>query len=172
MFVVVIMVHCCIQTINLTHYFLSCSCLFSFPNENATLNAKFDSSGKRLLCLQRTQLVVYDLPTLQHPIVNGNVVLMAPGFSAKFWIDSVFAGLNDELVVAASDENNELMIWALPEGRSQQNRTVDQPLQFLQGHNGPISNVRYSNEASAIVSCDVDGVITLWTPGVPLHQTT
>jgi len=35
---------------------------------------------------------------------------------------------NDELVIFASDENNGLMIWALPDGRSQQDRTVDQPL--------------------------------------------
>ena len=150
------------------------SCLFSFPNEKKTVNAKFDRLGKRLLCSQRkiSQLVVYDLPTLQQPIVSGNVVLTAPDFSRKYWMDPiVFAGLNDDLVVAASDKNNELMIWALPDGRCQQDRTVDQSLQVLQGHNKVICSVRYSNEASAIVSCDVDGIIKLWTPGVPLHQT-
>ena len=84
----------------------------------------------------------------------------------------VFAGLNDELVVAASDKNDGLMIWALPEGRSQQNRTVDQPLKVLKGHNRAIRNVRYSKEASAIVSCDAAGIIKLWTPGVPLHPAT
>jgi len=167
------MVHCCIQTINLTRYFLSCSCLFSFPNEKKTVNAKFDSSGKRLLCLQQeiSPLVVYDLPTIQQPIVNGNVVLTAPDFSTNWTGSFGFAGSNDELVISASDKNKKLMIWALPEGRCQQHRTVDQPLKVLQGHNGNIRDVRFSNEASAIVSCDIDGVIKLWTPGVPLHQT-
>ena len=151
------------------------SCLFSFPNENKTIGAKFDSSGKRLLCSQQeiSQLVVYDLPTLQHPIVNGNIVLTAPDFSRKYWMDPiVFAGLNDELVVSASDKKNELMIWALPDGRCQQDRTVDQSLQVLQGHNNVICSVGYSNEGSAIISGDADGIIKLWTPGVPLHPAT
>ena len=150
---------------------MSISCLFSFPKEKKTVNAKFDSSVKRLLCLQRKQLVVYDLPTLQHPIVNRNVILTAPYFSAKIGTDPFgFAGLNDE-VVAASAKNNGLMIWALPEERCQQDQAVNQPLHVLKGHNGLIRNVRYSNEASAIVSCDADGIIKLWTPGVPLHKT-
>ena len=150
---------------------MSISCLFSFPKEKKTVNAKFDSSVKRLLCLQRKQLVVYDLPTLQHPIVNRNVIPTAPNFSAKIGTDPFgFAGLNDDLVISASD-NNGLMIWASPDGRHQQDQTVDQPIQVLQGHNHFIRNVRYSNEASAIVSCDADGIIKLWTPGVPLHKT-
>ena len=81
---------------------MSISCLFSFPKEKKTVNAKFDSSVKRLLCLQRKQLVVYDLPTLQHPIVNRNVILTAPNFSAKIGTDPFgFAGLNDDLVISA-----------------------------------------------------------------------
>ena len=170
---VFLLAHCYIRIVNLTHNFLSCSCLFSFPNDNqTTVQAKFDSSGKRLLCFQWTQLAVYDLPTLQHPIVNGNVILTAPDFSGKYWTNPfVFAGLNDELVVAASAKNNGLMIWALPEERCQQDQAVNQPLHVLKGHNGLIRNVRYSDEASAIVSCDYDGIIKLWTPGVPLHPT-
>ena len=122
---------------------------------------------------ETSQLVVYDLPTLQQPTVTGSVILTALNFNTKtYWYDSFgFAGLNDELVISASNKNNALLIWALPEGWCQQDRTVERTLQVLQGHKKTIRNVRYSNEASAIVSCDGEGIIKLWTPGVPIHQT-
>ena len=77
------------------------------------------------------------------------------GFSAYCFMD-----IDDELVVSGSDDNV-LYIWLLPDEYNGQTCTVDQLLRVLTGHKDTITCARYNSEASALISCDLDGVIKL-----------
>jgi len=127
------------------------------------LSSQFNRLGTRLLCFGSDRLVVYDLPTLQHP-TNGNmneIVLNAPEPISKRTYACCFMGIDDEMVISGSDAVN-LFIWSLPDAKGQ-NHTVDLPLRVLTEHDNFIYCVRYSNESSSIISCDEGGVIKLWT---------
>ena len=108
-------------------------------------------------------LVVHDLPTLQHlSSSTWKVELEASDFDYDDGSDgSCFMGIDDELVIAGSTDKN-LYIWSLPDAKGQ-NCAVDQPLCVLPGHEDVINCVRYSNESSSIISCDEGGVIKLWS---------
>ena len=112
------------------------------------------------------ELAVYDFPTQQHPINgHGKVQLSDPDFS----IEGVggdaycFAGLDDELVIGAS-ENKNLFVWTLPDGKGQDCK-VNTSLCVLEGHSDCVRSVRCSNDKSVIISGGEDGVIKLWTSG-------
>ena len=78
------------------------------------------------------------------------------------WDTCCFAGLEDDLVIAASD--SDLFVWSLPDENRGINCTVNQSLHvFRDGHADSIRSIRCSRDKSAIVSCDADGVIKLWT---------
>lgn len=75
-----------------------------------------------------------------------------------------FAGIDDELVIAASDDDN-LNIWSLPDSKGQDCQ-VNQPLRVLttgRHDEGFINCIRYSSNSSTIISSHGDGVIQLWT---------
>ena len=141
--------------------------IYSFPRGTGNLSSQFNRLGTRLLCFGSDRLVVYDLPTLQHP-TNGNmneIVLNAPDLISKRRASATYAccfmGIDDEMVISGSDAGN-LFIWSLPDAKGQ-NHTVDLPLRVLTEHDNFIYCVRYSNESSSIISCDAGGVIKLWS---------
>jgi len=107
--------------------------------------------------------VVYNVPTEKQQRANAvtdRVQLTAPGYSVSN--RGCFAGGDDELVAAPSSNNHNLFIWSVPEGRG--DRTVDQSLLSLTGHQHAVINVRYSKVTSTLASGDDGGIIKLWTP--------
>ena len=115
---------------------------------------------------------VYNVPSVaqQQPApadaVTDKVELTAPTYSVAINGRSIncFAGDDDELVVAPSSDNN-LFIWSVPEGRGD-DRTIDQSLLSLTGHQHRICNMRYCKSTSTLASGDFGGVVKLWTPAV------
>ena len=110
------------------------------------------------------QVDVCDNPTLQRKTKLGNVKLSASNFDSTR--DScVFGGINDDLVIAGSGQgwDSNLYIWALPDYKDQ-DLFVRKPLHVLPAHDKTSINcVRYSNNATAIISAFRNGVIKLWT---------
>ena len=143
----------------------------SFDSTSATLSARFDGKGSRLLCKPRNDLpVVYNILTDQEQPVANRVTekmhLTAPGFSTiRGRSNNCFAGDDDELV-AASSSDHRLFIWSVPEGRG--DRTIDQALLTLSGHLEVIGTVRYCKATSTLASGDEGGIIKLWTPSTSL----
>ena len=128
------------------------------------MSSQFNRLGTRLLCFGSDRLVVYDLPTLQHP-TNGNMnemVLVAPDFIRAGTEACCFIGIEDQMVLSGA-ENNQLYIWSLLGTPKRHQCTVDQPLCILTGHENNINCFRYSSEIAASITCDRDGVIKLWT---------
>jgi len=87
------------------------------------------------------------------------VELKAPGYCV--YNHGCFAGDDDELVVSQST-NLSLFIWSVPDGQG--DRTIDQPLLFLPGHQYAVKDLRYSKITSTLASGDHGGVIKLWSP--------
>ena len=141
-------------------------CVHSF----VTSNARFDGKGSRLLGKQLSKnIIIYNVPTEQPPpATNGvtdRVQLTAPGYSSESLRSSCFAGDDDELVVAPSSDH-QLFIWSVPEGRG--DRTIDQSLLSLTGHQHAVNGVRYCKATSTLASGDDGGIIKLWTPSTSL----
>ena len=146
-------------------------CLHSYPTIQ-TMRARFDTKGARLVCREMTtpdarQIVVHKVPSEQHQELGNGLTMKSPGyFTPLVGFDSCcFAGDNDELVVAASKENN-LHIWSIPDEQSiiGNRKTADQSLLSLRGHQKRISCVRYCKATSLLASCDASGIIKLWSP--------
>jgi len=139
--------------------------IYSFPRGTGNFSFQFNRLGTRLLCSGADpDLVVCDLPTLQHP-TNGNMnemVLVAPDFIRAGTEACCFIGIEDQMVLSGA-ENNQLYIWSLLGTPKRHKCTVDQPLCILTGHENNINCVRYSSEIAASITCDRDGVIKLWT---------
>ena len=140
---------------------------YSFPSVTGTWSVRFNGSGSRLLCFEDdepSQLVVYDLPMIHQPTATGKVLLKDPNMTmSNVGYDACcFGGLEDELVISAS-ENNSLFIWSLPDENRGLDCTVNRSLRVLAGHGSCINCMRCSSDKSAIVSCDDEGVIKLWT---------
>ena len=136
------------------------------------MRARFDTKGARLVCREMTtpdarQIVVHKVPSEQHQELGNGLTMKSPGyFTPLVGFDSCcFAGDNDELVVAASKENN-LHIWSIPDEQSiiGNRKTADQSLLSLRGHQKRISCVRYCKATSLLASCDASGIIKLWSP--------
>ena len=144
------------------------SCLYSFPSKDVTCCARFNGSGTRLLCYEGDQrLVVYDLPVSRQDTGDGILCLAGPHFSNQDVgrNSCCFAGSQDELVIGAADDNS-LFIWLLPDFKGQE-CTVNRPLHSLTGHGETNNCIRYNRGKSAVVSCDDDGIIKLWTANAP-----
>jgi len=143
----------------------------SFDSTLPTLSARFDGKGNRLLFKPREDLsVVYNVLTDQdqRPAADGvtdKVQLTAPGYSSESLRSSCFAGDDDELVVAPSSDHR-LFIWSVPEGRG--DRTIDQSLLSLTGHQHDVKAVRFCKATSTLTSGDIAGVIKLWTSSTSL----
>ena len=144
----------------------------AFSN-SSSYTVQFDRKGTRLLCTESfSQLhgyfpVVYSVPNEQQQLDNvGNVQLSANNLKDN--LVCCFAGEDDELVVAASAPTTynwrttrpNLHIFSVPE--TEGDRTIDEPLATLSGHNQSIKSIHYST--STLVSCDNGGVIKLWEP--------
>ena len=139
--------------------------LYSLPSEKGTCSARFNGSGTRLLFSgDDPQLAVFDIPTRQQPTGTGKVLLDAPDFynGDVGYEACCFAGVDDEMVICASDDHI-LYVWGLSESKGQ-DCTIDRPLRVLKGHEGNVNCVRFNGDKSAIISCDVYGVIKLWSP--------
>ena len=136
----------------------------SFRSDKGAFSCRFDSKGTRLLCSQLGQpLISYDLATPQRPVTTGNTQFKAKGYG----MDSIysrspccFAGVDDELVVGASDDRN-IYIWLAQNGEGQ--RTNNTPIQILRGHHDMIRSVRYNVHNGLFASCDDEGVVKLWS---------
>ena len=147
-------------------------CIHSFGDITNTHSARFDGKGSRLLCsLDRNLPVVYNIPREQHQRssaineVTGKVQPTATGYSVSNsgLSNCCFAGDDDELVVAPSSINHNLFIWSVPD-EGQGDRTIDQSLLSLTGHQHYIFALRYCKAISNLASGDNFGVIKLWTP--------
>ena len=160
------------KEINLIFFYDLFRCVNSFGDpDEATVSARFDERGSRLLCRRARNLpVVYNVPITsseqqQQPAsrVTDKVQLTAQGYStpSNGISNCCFAGGDDELVVASSSNHNQL-IWSVPEGQG--DRTINQPLLSLTGHRHAINCARYSKAVSSLASSDTDGIIKLWTP--------
>ena len=142
------------------------SCIYSPStannDEGGIWNIRFNRLGTRLLCKKESHLVVYDLPNWQQPISVGKVELKGPNVSGTS--DACcFAGIEDELVISASNDDS-LLIWSLPNESQDQNMTVDRSLCVPIGHEETIRSVRSSPDKLTFISCDDAGIIKLWTP--------
>ena len=154
--------------------FILCSSVHSFGSITETYSARFDENGSRLLCRPDQDMpVIYNVPTAgQHQQTSTNgvtnkVQLTAPGYVAKSGghSNSCFAGDDDELAIVSSAFNHNLFIWSVPaEGHG--DRTIDQSLLSLSGHQQSVNAVRYCKATSSLASGDQGGVIKLWTPSI------
>ena len=112
--------------------------------------------------MKYSNTVVYDIQ--QQAVSAGKVELKEPnsGRRALAYDACCFAGVDDELVISASNDDS-LLIWSLPESQDQ-NMTVDRSLCVLIGHEETIRSVRSSPDKLTFISCDDAGIIKLWTP--------
>ena len=77
----------------------------------------------------------------------------------------LFAGANDELVVATSSQRKDLYIWSVPNGRFN-TIVLDQPRRLPSG-NQRITGMGYSKHRSSLIACYTDGSngeIIVWCP--------
>ena len=143
--------------------FCLCSSLGTFPNRDGAKSARFNNIGSRLLCSEVDQpLTCYDIPTNRQMEC---LYFSDPGYEIKSNLKvkspCCFAGVDDELIVCASDDNN-IYIWPIPEGESDF-QTIDQPLRVLCGHRDIIRSVRYNNRMGLLASCGEEGIVKLWS---------
>lgn len=73
-----------------------------------------------------------------------------------------FDGRQDELVVAASKDNN-LHVWSLPESQGL-DLTINQSLNILRGHSGKVFCVRYNPCNDILASAGAEKIVKIWTP--------
>ena len=137
-------------------YFVLLRIIQSFDMTSLSYSARFDGNGSRLLCRLHEENVVYNVPASSTDMVQ----LKAPGYCV-YSNHGCFAGDDDELVVSQST-NLSLFIWSVPDGQG--DRTIDQPLLLLPGHQYAVRDLRYSKITSTLASGDHGGVIKLWSP--------
>ena len=158
---------------NKTYFPIGIRCRHSYPTTSST-NATFNAKGTRLLCREKNQdsrkIVIHKvMPSEQHQelLDEGVVELKSPGYTVpRVGLSACcFAGDEDELVVAPSAVDHNLHIWSVCDGPNG-NRSLDQSLLSLSGHQQSLNNVRYSKAISSLASCDADNVIKLWSPTI------
>ena len=138
---------------------------FRAKHASGTRGARFNGPGTQLLCLGTDSiLTIYDLPTLRHSSDAGKVTLKNVDFANEnSGCDAFcFAGLDDELVIAGSDDSN-LHVWSQADGKGQ-DLTDNQSFHALSGHKKSIRCVRSSPDQSSIVSCGDGAIIKFWIP--------
>ena len=72
-----------------------------------------------------------------------------------------FAGNNDELVVGASSEDNNIYVWSATNGERE--TLGKQPLKVLREIGKTMRSLRYNVRNGVLVSCDDGGAVTLWS---------
>ena len=140
-------------------YFVLFIIIHSFDRTTPSYSARFDGNGSRLLCRLHEANVVYNVPASATDLTD-KVQLKAPGYCV-YSNHGCFAGDDDELVVSQST-NLSLFIWSVPDGQG--DRTIDQPLLLLPGHQYAVRDLRYSKITSTLASGDHGEVIKLWSP--------
>ena len=81
------------------------------------------------------------------------------------WPASCFAGKQDELIVASSNNDCNLYVWSLP-GIGHQDRcdcNVQEPLVFPSGHTSVIQFMLYNHENNILASVCGNSIVKLWT---------
>ena len=137
----------------------------------ANSSARFNQRATRLLCIEfqsAHSTVCYNVPSEQQQMggVNGKVrfsskVTLLPSQEENL---NCFAGRDDELVVAASDDHS-LFVWPLPtDGEMGGDQVVDQSLVVLRGHKDIIFSVCYNRQSDTLASAGGEKVIKLWEP--------
>ena len=93
----------------------------------------------------------------------GKMRLSSQGFSlpAAGWNTICFAGRDDELVVAASEDHS-LHIWSLLDNQGR-DTTINQSLTALRGHTARVYTVRYDHNNDVLASAGAEKVIKLWS---------
>ena len=124
------------------------------------------SSSKRLLCSDAFRpLVSYDLSSPRPLVSNtGEMQFSAKGYqiTGDFMTSPCcFAGNNDELVVGASSEDNNIYVWSATNGERE--TLGKQPLQVLREIGKTMRSLRYNVRNGVLVSCDDGGAVTLWS---------
>ena len=130
------------------------------------VNAMFNRRGTRLLYgLSKQPPVVFDVPLEeQMDGATGKVRLISPQFSLPdAGINTLcFAGKEDELVVAASEDHS-LHVWSLPDSQGR-DITVDQSLIALRGHTARVYTVRYDHNNDILASAGYEKIIKQSSP--------
>lgn len=123
------------------------------------MNARFNAKGNRLLCIENKKSpVIYDLSNS-----SNRIQLQAKGYRNYGTPKSVcFAGKDDELAVAGSNDHN-VYIWSVP-SHSPSSEIVDEPLLTLHGHRSIVNHVRYNSDYCVLASCGPEKMIKLWSP--------
>ena len=72
-----------------------------------------------------------------------------------------FAGRDDELVVAASEDHS-LHVWLLRDSQVR-DVAVNQSLIALRGHTAPVYIVRYDHNNDVVASAGTEKIVKLWS---------
>ena len=73
-----------------------------------------------------------------------------------------FAGQDDELVVAASEDHS-LHVWSLPDSQGR-DTTINQSIFALRGHTEEVYSIRYDHNNDVLASAGADKITKLWNP--------
>ena len=127
--------------------------------------ADFNRRGTRLLYgVSKQPPVVFDVPSEeQMGGAPGTVGLSSQGFYLPdFGFNTMcFAGQEDELVVAASEDHS-LHVWSLPDSQGR-DTTINQSAIALRGHTAPVLTVRYDHNNDVLASASAQKIIKLWS---------
>ena len=128
------------------------------------MGARFNRQGTRLLYGKVNQPpAIFDVTSEeQKDGATGKVRLSSPGFSLSYvgWNTLCFAGKDDELVAAASEDHS-LHVWSLPDSQGR-DVTINQSLVALRGHTAPVYTVRYVLNNDVLASAGAEKIIKLW----------
>ena len=109
--------------------------------------------------------VVWDVPQEEKMGGSvGKVLLTSSGFCLPGvgFKTMCFAGRDDELVVAASEDHS-LDVLSLPDSQGR-DVTVNQSLIALRGHTKGVYCVRYDYNNDILASAGAEKIIKLWSP--------
>ena len=134
------------------------------PYEGGTFNStRFNRRGTQLLYgIDKQPPIVFDVPS-EEQMGGGKMRLSSEGFSLPDfgWNTMCFAGKDDELVVAASEDQS-LHVWSLLDSQGR-DITINQSLIALRGHKGPVYCVRYDHNNDVLASAGDEKIIKMWS---------
>ena len=129
------------------------------------MGARFNRQGNQLLYGKAKQPpVIFDIPSEeQMGGAPGKMRLSSEGFSLPDfgWNTMCFAGQEDELAVAASEDHS-LHVWSLPDSQGR-DTTINQSAIALRGHTAPVLTVRYDHNNDVLASASAQKIIKLWS---------
>ena len=124
---------------------------------------RFNSNGTRIAALgRRMPPVVYELSSPK-PFAEFD----SPGYYNSCTMKSIcFGGLNDDYVLAGSDDFN-LYAWKMPEEvaeGAEKTQLINRASVVLRGHRSIVNQVRYNHSDGTIATAGVEKCIRLWSP--------